>query len=453
MDCFKEEISSSGKPYYRNKITNDTQWGFKTYHKTKKALPKGWVRLNLDGKPFYKYISNKKEELTNSSYAYSPNSAATLQYATETTVPSSSIKSAREIADLRNVFRHQITGLRYNEKEPDILMPPDREPAFTEVTNSAISLFFSGFSNQLDQSDEFFVNRQYKILLLEVMNPINKRLFNSEFANNIFDEKEEDEKDKRRRARNWFIDKIEFMKPDDQVGIRLKIYMYRYSYMSPSPEEAKHLTISKITEIINKELNYTIREIKERLSILLDNVDDILHDIEEKTDSEKKQYEMFRMWEEYVYIHDIQEEYDYTKHYKIFSTWRDEQNDDRFRVSWIDDINKSCPICRRIASALEYNRLNPPRSCPECGFVISGNISYCKNCKKIEEERAKRLEYIRLQERAELLKLATEKKEMERKKSIIQQANIIYQQTLARPPERIDPFNGQKCSFWQPGDH
>ena len=90
MDCFKEEISSSGKPYYRNKITNYTQWGFKTYHKTKKALPKGWVRLNLDGKPFYKYISNKKEELTNSSYAYSPNqSAATLKYATETTVPSS----------------------------------------------------------------------------------------------------------------------------------------------------------------------------------------------------------------------------------------------------------------------------------------------------------------------------------------------------------------------------
>jgi hypothetical protein len=35
MDCFKEEISSSGKPYYRNKITNQTQWGFKTYYKTK----------------------------------------------------------------------------------------------------------------------------------------------------------------------------------------------------------------------------------------------------------------------------------------------------------------------------------------------------------------------------------------------------------------------------------
>ena len=28
MDYFKEEISSSGKPYYRNKITNETQLGF-----------------------------------------------------------------------------------------------------------------------------------------------------------------------------------------------------------------------------------------------------------------------------------------------------------------------------------------------------------------------------------------------------------------------------------------
>jgi mRNA-degrading endonuclease RelE of RelBE toxin-antitoxin system len=51
-----------------------------------------------------------------------------VQYATETTIPSSSFRSAREIADPRDIFRHQITGLRYNEKEPDILMPPDREP-------------------------------------------------------------------------------------------------------------------------------------------------------------------------------------------------------------------------------------------------------------------------------------------------------------------------------------
>ena len=131
MDYFKEEISSSGKPYYRNKITNETQWGFKTYYNTKKALPKGYVRLNLNGKPFYKYVDNKK--VLSNSYAYSPReleetnqSDATLRYATETTVPSSSIRSAREIPDLRDVFRHQIAGLRYNEKEPDILMPPDR---------------------------------------------------------------------------------------------------------------------------------------------------------------------------------------------------------------------------------------------------------------------------------------------------------------------------------------
>lgn len=145
MNYFKEEISSLGKPYYRNKITNETQWGFKTYHNTNKPLPKGWVRLNLDGKPFYKYISNKKE-LTNyySSYAYSPTEleeispnqrAATLEYTTETTVPLSSIKSVKEIHTLRDVLRHQIAGLRYNEKKPDILMPPSREPALNFKVN------------------------------------------------------------------------------------------------------------------------------------------------------------------------------------------------------------------------------------------------------------------------------------------------------------------------------
>ena len=404
-----------------------------------------------------------KKILTNSS---SPNqSETTLQYATETTVPSSSIRSARQIADLRDVFRHQITGLRYNEKEPDILMPLGREPAFAEVTNPAISLFFSSFSTELDQSDEFFVDRQYKILLLEVMNPINKRLFYSEFANNIFDEKKEEEgaRDKLITTKNWCIKKIKLMKPDDQVGIRLKIYMYRYSY-TPSLEEAKHLSSSKITEIINEELNYTIKEIKKLLTILLDNVDDILNDIEEKTYCEKQQYEMFRMWEDYVILHDIQEEYDYEKHYKIFSTWQDEQNDDRFRVSWIDDIDihKSYPICRRIASALDYNRLNPPRSCQKCGFVISGKISYCKNCKKVEE---KREEYIRLQqEKAEreihFRKLAEESLARAREESLARAKESLARAREERQAlERIESATQQKyesarrCSFWQPDQY
>jgi hypothetical protein len=62
-------------------------------------------------------------------------SDATLEYTTETTIPPSSIKSVREIPNLRDVFRHQITGLRYNEKEPDILMPPSREPALNFKVN------------------------------------------------------------------------------------------------------------------------------------------------------------------------------------------------------------------------------------------------------------------------------------------------------------------------------
>ena len=69
MDCFEEQISSNGKPYYRNKLTNETQWGLKTYY-NKKRLPKGWVRLNLHGKPIHKYIKrNKKVSSKYSSYA------------------------------------------------------------------------------------------------------------------------------------------------------------------------------------------------------------------------------------------------------------------------------------------------------------------------------------------------------------------------------------------------
>ena len=162
MDYFKEEISSSGKPYYRNKITNETQWGFKTYYNTKKALPKGYVRLNLNGKPFYKYVDNKK--VLSNSYAYSPReleetnqSDATLRYATETTVPSSSIRSAREIPDLRDVFRHQIAGLRYNEKEPDILMPLGREPAF-EV-NPKVQRKLIEDTNKFEKESNFMIRK------------------------------------------------------------------------------------------------------------------------------------------------------------------------------------------------------------------------------------------------------------------------------------------------------
>jgi hypothetical protein len=86
-----------------------------------------YFKEETSGKAYYK---NKK--VLKNSYAYSPPnySDTTLGYATETKVPSSFIRSTREIPDLRDVFKHQIKGLRYNEKEPDILMPPSREPAF-----------------------------------------------------------------------------------------------------------------------------------------------------------------------------------------------------------------------------------------------------------------------------------------------------------------------------------
>jgi hypothetical protein len=70
VDYFSRKKSSSGEYYYINKITGTTQWGFNTYFNTKKRLPKGWIRLNLYGKPVYKYIRDKK--VVDSSYAYAP---------------------------------------------------------------------------------------------------------------------------------------------------------------------------------------------------------------------------------------------------------------------------------------------------------------------------------------------------------------------------------------------
>jgi len=67
MDYFKKEISSSGKPYFRNKVTNQTQWGFNTYENTNKLLGRGYIRLNVNGKPFYKY-----NPILQSSYTYAP---------------------------------------------------------------------------------------------------------------------------------------------------------------------------------------------------------------------------------------------------------------------------------------------------------------------------------------------------------------------------------------------
>lgn len=52
------------------------------------------------------------------------------QSATEATVPYTPFTSTRAIQDPSDLFRHQIAGLRYNEQEPDLLMPQSREPAF-----------------------------------------------------------------------------------------------------------------------------------------------------------------------------------------------------------------------------------------------------------------------------------------------------------------------------------
>ena len=68
---FEEIISSSGKSYYINIITGETQWGSNNFFNTKIPLPKGYICLISNGEYVYKYIGNgKKSELT--SYSYAP---------------------------------------------------------------------------------------------------------------------------------------------------------------------------------------------------------------------------------------------------------------------------------------------------------------------------------------------------------------------------------------------
>jgi hypothetical protein len=68
IDYFVPKESSSGKYYYLNTITGETQWGSKKWGS--KRLPKGWICLKSNGKNVYKYIGN--EIPLTSSLAYSP---------------------------------------------------------------------------------------------------------------------------------------------------------------------------------------------------------------------------------------------------------------------------------------------------------------------------------------------------------------------------------------------
>ena len=63
IDYFLLKKSSSGKYYFINKITRKSQWGFDTYFYIEKILPEGWIRLDYNGKPVYKYIGDKTSSL------------------------------------------------------------------------------------------------------------------------------------------------------------------------------------------------------------------------------------------------------------------------------------------------------------------------------------------------------------------------------------------------------
>lgn len=71
MYYFVARKSSSEKDYYNNPITGENQWGFNTYFKTQKKLPRGWIRLNYNGENVYKFNGNRNKKVSTSSY-YAP---------------------------------------------------------------------------------------------------------------------------------------------------------------------------------------------------------------------------------------------------------------------------------------------------------------------------------------------------------------------------------------------
>ena len=68
MYYFVARKSSSDKDYYNNPISGENQWGFNTYFKTQKKLPKGWIRLNYNGENVYKFNGNSNKKVSKSSY-------------------------------------------------------------------------------------------------------------------------------------------------------------------------------------------------------------------------------------------------------------------------------------------------------------------------------------------------------------------------------------------------
>jgi hypothetical protein len=68
MESFEQEKSSSGKYYYRNRRTGQTQWGYRTFFNTNIYLPYGWICLNIDRlKHVYRYFG--KNNYDSSFYA------------------------------------------------------------------------------------------------------------------------------------------------------------------------------------------------------------------------------------------------------------------------------------------------------------------------------------------------------------------------------------------------
>jgi hypothetical protein len=112
IDYFKKEISSSGKPYFRNKVTNETQWGFNTYENTNKRLPKGYFRLNVNGKSLYKY--NKPVLQSSYFYAYSPREFEILQMSYNDLLKQEEKEPQAEICRRNNLFEKVAHFLKLN---------------------------------------------------------------------------------------------------------------------------------------------------------------------------------------------------------------------------------------------------------------------------------------------------------------------------------------------------
>ena len=103
---------SHQKNYFLHPTTRKTQWSRDTFKDGKTKLPKGWVRVkNSDGTYFYKFIDNKKDLPSKSSYFSPEDEEKKIIMSTYQTLEQSTDPRAKKEIHRRNDLLLSVAGL------------------------------------------------------------------------------------------------------------------------------------------------------------------------------------------------------------------------------------------------------------------------------------------------------------------------------------------------------